>query len=142
MNDTTAVAVGENVVSIYKIKEYPSLSKEISIGSVIQRVFFSDKYIGLVLNNSDSGDIYKLVVYDLSGNQVCETTFNTEYDKIKFDGNSIIMNNASTLTLLNLKGKTLTNQTVDLPIDAVLSTGTRGSYIMVNSKYVQNIRLR
>ena len=32
INDTMAVAVGENVVSIYKIKEYPSLEHTIKIG--------------------------------------------------------------------------------------------------------------
>lgn len=137
-----AVAVGENVVSIYKIKEYPTLSKEINIDEEIERVFFSDSYIGLVLKNSDSGDLYRLVVYDLSGSEVCETTFNSQYDSIKFDGKSIIMNNATTLTLLNLKGKTLTNQTFDLPLESVLPTGSRGSYILVNSRYIQSIRMK
>ena len=85
VNDTTAVAVGENVVSIYNIKEYPSLSKEINIENSIENVFWSSKYIGLILDNSETGDLYKLVVYDLSGNKVTEKTFSTQYDEIKFD---------------------------------------------------------
>ena len=48
VNDTTAVAVGENVVSIYKIKEYPSLEHTINIDNEIQKIFCSDQYIGLV----------------------------------------------------------------------------------------------
>jgi nitrogen fixation-related uncharacterized protein len=142
LNKTTAVAVGENVVSIYKIKEYPSLSKEISVDSKIQRVLFSDKYIGLVLDNSESGELYKLVVYNLSGGRVCESTFSMQYDDIKFDGNSVILNNSSTLTLMNLKGKNLTNQTVDMPIDEILPNGGRGRYLMVNKKYIQDIKLK
>ena len=105
LNSTTAVAVGEDVLSIYHIKEYPSLTKEIRIDSEIERVFFGNGYIGIVLKNSDSGDIYKLVVYDTSAKEVCETTFNTQYDTIQFDGKSVLMSNASTCSVMNLKGK-------------------------------------
>lgn len=141
LNSTTAVAVGEDVLSIYHIKEYPSLSKEITIDSEIERVFFNSSYIGIVVKNSESGDIYKLSVYDTSAKEVCKTTFNTQYDTIRFDGKSVIMSNTSTFTLMNLKGKILTNQNFDLPIESVLPTGNRGRYVMVNAKYIQNIRL-
>ena len=43
---------------------------------------------------------------------------------------------------MNLKGKMLTTQNFDLPIESVLPMGTRGRYIMVNSKYIQDIRLQ
>ncbi|RGS28471.1 hypothetical protein DWY02_12080 [Eubacterium sp. AF22-9] len=58
IDDTQAVAVGENVVSIYKIKEYPSLEHTIEINNEIEKIFYSDKYIGMILDNSDSGDPY------------------------------------------------------------------------------------
>ena len=58
IDENTVAAVGEDVVSIYSIKEYPKLVKEINIDNEIDRVLFGDKYIGLVLKNSESGDIY------------------------------------------------------------------------------------
>lgn len=142
VNDTTAVAVGENVVSIYNIKEYPSLSKEINIENSIENVFWSSKYIGLILDNSETGDLYKLVVYDLSGNKVTEKTFSTQYDEIKFDSDSILMCSSNVWSVMNMNGKVLTTQTVELPIDTVLTTGSRGSYVLINSKYIQNIRMK
>ena len=142
VNDTTAVAVGENVVSIYNIKEYPSLSKEINIENSIENVFWSSKYIGLILDNSETGDLYKLVVYDLSGNKVTEKTFSTQYDKIKFDSDSILLCSSNVWSVMNMNGKVLTTQTVELPIDTVLTTGSRGSYVLINSKYIQNIRMK
>lgn len=142
VNEKCAVAIGENIVSIYKIKEYPSITKEIKIESEIDRVFLSDRYIGLVLKNADSGDIYKLVVYDLSGNKLCEATFNTEYNRIMFDEKSIVMYNDTTFTLMNLKGKVQYNQTFSLPIQEVLSLNSKGNYILVSSKYIQEIKLK
>lgn len=142
INKNIAVAVGENVVSIYSIKEYPKLAKEIEISSEIERVFFGSSYIGLVLNNSDSGDIYRLVLYNLSGDKVCETTFNTQYDDIQIDGKSVVMYNSSGFTVMNFKGKVLADIKVEMPLENVLTKGTRGSYVLVNSKYIQNIKLK
>lgn len=142
VNDTTAVAVGEDIISIYNIKEYPSLSKEIEIENSIENVFWGSKYVGLVLDNSETGDLYKLVVYDLSGNKVVEKTFSTQYDRIKFDSDSILLCGANVLSVMNMHSKVLTTQTVELPIDTILTTGSRGSYVLINSKYIQNIRLK
>lgn len=63
LSNNIAVAVGEDVISIYRIKEYPSLEKEIHIDNQINRVFFSEDYIGLIVDNSASGELYKLLVY-------------------------------------------------------------------------------
>ena len=94
------------------------------------------------MENKESGDNFKLVVYENSGNKVCETTFNTSYDTIKFDGDSILLYNDKIFTLMNMRGKTLANLEFDLPIENVLSLGARGSYLLVNSTYVQEIRLK
>lgn len=142
IDENTVAAVGEDVVSIYSIKEYPKLVKEINIDNEIDRVLFGDKYIGLVLKNSESGDIYKLCVYNNDLNRVCEYPFSTQYDKMSFDGNSVVMSNSSVISLINLKGKKLADITMTLPIQNVIVLGHRGNYICVNSKYVQNIRLK
>ena len=142
VNDLCAVAIGENILSIYKIKEYPTLIKDIPIDSEIDRVFMSDAYIGLVLKNSAAGDIYKLQVYNINGSLAFETTFNTEYNIIKFDGKSILMYNDTTFTLMNINGKIQLEQTFDLPIKSILSLGSKGNYMLINSKYIQEIKLK
>lgn len=142
LSNNISVAVGENVISIYKIKEYPSLEKEIQIDNTIDRVFFGTDYIGLVLDNSDSGELYKMVVYNFSGSKVCEAEFGTQVDNIQFDGSSVVMNNSTSFSVFNLKGKNVANMSFDMPASKVLPTGTRGEYILINTKYIQNIKLK
>ena len=142
LSNNIAVAVGENVISIYKIKEYPSLEKEIQIDNTIDRVFFGTDYIGLVLDNSDSGELYKMVVYNFSGSKVCEAEFGTQVDNIQYDGSSVVMNNSTSFSVFNLKGKNVANMSFDMPASKVLPTGTRGEYILINTKYIQNIKLK
>ena len=43
---------------------------------------------------------------------------------------------------MNIKGKQLANLRFDLPIEEILSAGSRGNYMVVNSTYVQEIRLK
>lgn len=142
LTNNCAVAIGENVIGIYRIKEFPSLYKMIDIDSTINRVFTSDKYIGLLLENKESGDNYRMLVYDLNGGKVSETTFNTMYETIKFDGDTILMYNSNLFTMKNCKGKTLFEQEMDLPVEDILSTNVKGNYYLVNSTYVQEIHLK
>lgn len=142
MDDKTAVAVGENVISIYKIKEYPKLYKEITVDNEIERVVFSNEYIGVVQKNEDSGDVYKMVVYNSTGGKECQVSFSTQCDRIRIDGRTIVMNNESVFILMNFKGKELARIQTELPIAGLLTTGKRGDYILVSSKYVQFIKLK
>jgi hypothetical protein len=142
VSETRAIAIGENVISIYAIKEYPSLEKEIEIESEIERIFTSDEYIGVVLKGNDSGNAYQLIIYDIEGDVVCQTTINTEYKGIKFDGESVIMYNDRLFTLMNLRGKIQLEQDFDLPVEEVLSLGSKGNYMIINSKYIQEIKLK
>ena len=58
------------------------------------------------------------------------------------DGKTIVMNNDSTLFLMNFKGRKLAEIQTTLPVTEFLTTGKRGSYILVSSKYVQFIKLK
>lgn len=142
LSNNIAVAVGENVISIYKIKEYPSLEKEVPIESNINRVFFSEDYIGVIVDNSEAGELYKMLVYNTSGGKVCEAAFGTQVENIAFDKKSVVMSNSTTLSVYNLSGKNIANMNFDMPVSKVIVTGTRGEYILVNAKYIQNIKLK
>ena len=142
LSNNIAVAVGENVISIYKIKEYPSLEKEISIDSTINRVFFSEDYVGVIVDNSASGELYKMLVYNTSGGKVCEAQFGTQVENIAFDKKSVVMNNSTTLSIYNLSGKNIANMSFDMPAGRVIPIGTRGEYVLISAKYIQNIKLK
>ena len=68
--------------------------------------------------------------------------FGIQYTDMQFDGKSVVMSNASTFVLLNMSGKKLADISFDMPVINVLPTGARGSYTIVNSKYIQSIKLK
>ena len=52
------------------------------------------------------------------------------------------MCNASSFVLMNMRGKQLADISFDMPVIDVLPTGSRGVYTVVNSKYIQSIKLK
>ena len=142
ISNSLAVAVGEDRMAIYKMDEYPSLSKTVMLSGEVQRVFFDETHIGIVSTNNDSADPYKLEVYNTSGSMLFSATYDIAYTQIKFDNNNVVLSDASSFALINLRGKTLTKQSVELPLTNLLYTGSRGKYILVSSKFIQYIKLK
>jgi len=142
INNNLAFAVSENSINLYKVKETPKLEKTINIDEEIQRIFYSSSYIGIVTDNPDSENLYKLIVYNTKGNKVCETGFDTDYNDIQFDNSTIVLSNASSLCLMNIKGRVLANINFDSAISDVVCVGKKGKYVIINSNYIQTISLK
>lgn len=140
MTDKKAIAIGENILSIYSMGEYPKLATEISIDSHIEKVFYNSEYIGIVTVNGEGSDSYLLTVYNLSGKKKFAVPFDTEYSVMKFDDRGVIIYGTNKLTIINMSGHVLFDGPLDMQIEGVLTTGSRGRYILVSSKYIQRIQ--
>lgn len=142
LSTTRAIAIGENIVSIYNMKEYPTLESEIAINNRIEKVFFSSDYIGVVTENTEGNDGYLLTVYNSDGKKKFTYTFDEEYTNIKFDSKSVIMYNNSLFTIINMVGNEMYSAPLDLNIADILPTDSRGRYILIGSKYIQKIQMQ
>lgn len=142
INNTTVVAVSENALTYYHIDEYPKQTKRITLDSEVERTFFDSGYVGLVLKNTNSDDAYRIQVYGPGGGRVLNTTTNTAYDRFVLDGRSVVMYNSSSFAVLNFQGRFITKQSSELPLTALIPTGLRGRYMLINSKYIQKVYLK
>lgn len=142
LTNNKAVAISEKSINIYRIKETPKLYKTIEVDDEILKYFYGKDTIGIVTNNTDSVNAYKLMVYNLSGKKICETEFNTDYDNIQVDNKTIIMNNSQSICVMNFKGKVLANISFDSSISDVVTVGRRDKYIIISSKYIRTIKLK
>ena len=142
INNTTVVAVSENALTYYHIDEYPKQTKRITLDSEVERTFFDSGYVGLVLKNTNSDDAYRIQVYGSGGGRVLNATTNTAYDRFVLDGRSVVMYNSSSFAVLNFQGRFITKQSSELPLTALIPTGLRGRYMLINSKYIQKVYLK
>lgn len=99
----SSVIVGDNSIVLYKGKTAPKKEKEISIGQEIQSVFHSDKYIGLVLLNTEKSG-YELRLYNRFGEQVLNKEISGKYGKVKMAGDEVIMYEGSKCCIVTANG--------------------------------------
>lgn len=142
VNNDTVLAIGEDCVQIFSVKNSPELRKEIVVTDEIRRVFFSDSYVGMIFNNLESSEKYRMEVYNLEGTKLLSYNFDEEYRKFAFSRKCILLYNEKRFMLMNLNGKVQYNGIFDIAVDAIIPTNADASFVMVNTKYIQEIRLR
>lgn len=142
VDNDTVLAIGENIISVYSIKQYPSIKAEMPVEQEIRKVFFSDGYVGIIFNNTEGNDKYLMHIYEISGKKILETTFSEEYHKFLFNDKQIIMYDEKRFTLMNIKGKIRYDGTFDMSVDSIMPSSNASRFMIVNAKYIQEIRLR
>lgn len=104
INDTTAVAVGTSEFDIFTGKQIPELTFQQEVKGEILRTFYSNKYFGMEIRNTESEEAYMVNVYNASGKEVFSKAVSDEYEQIQIWDEYIIMNNESSMVVYNLNG--------------------------------------
>lgn len=141
INNNTFCAFGDNKFSIYSMKQIPELVKEEKISSQIKSVFFSEKYIGYVLNSKDKEDKYEVLLYNLSGKKVLDKKMNFDYNNISLSGDEIIFYSDLYWVIWRVNGKEKLNYTFSNAISYVLPVNNMDKYIIVDSDKLNEVKL-
>lgn len=142
VDNNTVLAIGEKIFTVYSVKQYPEIKAESPIEEEIRKVFFSNAYVGFVFNNSEGPEKYKMQVYDLNGHKMLEHLYNEEYRNYSFSGKRIIMYNEKRFTLMNVNGKVRYSGLFDIAVDSIMPASGEATFLMINAKYIQEIKLR
>lgn len=137
----TAVAVATGKISIYSISQYPKLVVDIVMDRELHGTFVSNRYVGLIFANHESGFPYVLHVYDTKGNKVLEYPLETDYKEYCFVGSNVFMYDDNEARLVSMAGEERFKGTFDIAIDSLIPVTGDDVYVYINSRKVQKIRL-
>ena len=140
MDSVHCFAVGTGQILLYEGKQIPELVSEITVDREIQSVFYSDKYIGLVLEGSQK--TYALQVYNTQGRTEFETEFDLEYQSLKFSGGNILIYNEFECMMLNSAGKIFFEGTFKESVSNLYTLSGSSRYIVMHASKTDQIRLR
>lgn len=141
INNTTAVGVGDNMFSIYSIKQKPKLLHEEKFDEKIEAVFYSSKYIGIVFESTDSSYSQILKVYNKEGEKVFSKALDFRYNDIAFAGDNVVMYDESTCRMYSFTGKERFNYTFDKNIVKLVPVKD-DKYIVVSDNSIEEIELK
>ncbi len=136
------VAAGENILSLYGFKNKPSLREDVKINEEIQKIFYSDQYVGVILKNTNSKFPYRIQVYDLNGNKKMEKEIKLEYDNVSFSGDNVLMYDDMNCQIISFDGVQKFKVTFNGAVNAIIPIdGSRTFLIMTKSK-IQKVKLK
>ena len=139
MNSDTAFAVADNRLMIYSGGEVPETRLERLMDEEIQAVYNSDKYIGLVLFNSDGDSAYVLRVLDTQGEEVVSIPFDFSSigdARILFTEELITIYNEKECLVYNIAGKQKYAGTFEKAVRTMISAGGKFRYVL---SYVDSV---
>lgn len=142
MNNSQAFAVGAGRIIFFEGKERPTNTGNSLIHEKIRSVYYGNGYIGLVFNNTNGEDKYRLDIYQADGKMRASIPFNLEYSEIFFEENQVVIYNASSANIYNMEGLEKFAGDFKEPVNLMLPTNRRGKYTLVTDNAIQTILLR
>lgn len=137
-----AIAIGDNVLTIYKMKEKPTIRKEIKFDKEIQKVFYNEKYVGLIFENSKGDTPYKMEVYSLSGEKIMSKEIEMNLDHVKFAGKNVLMYDDVTCELISLKGVVKFKHVFTKQLDAIVPMESTNTFLLMTKNKIEEISLK
>lgn len=141
IDNNTVIAVAEDRVSFYNISQYPELKEEVIFADELQKITYNEEYIGLLFNNADSVEKYKMMIYNMKGQQTSELFFSEEYRNFEFHKDNLLLYNEKIFTLMSIKGKIKYEDNFDMTIEKIIPMDSGQRFLVFNSKYIQEIKL-
>lgn len=140
INSGAAVALGENTVSFFKVGEYPKLTADVEFEYEINKVFYSDKYVGL--EYIDGSNAHKISVYDTSGGLAATLEAGGKYSQYVFAGDCVMMYGENNLRLVNLKGRVLYEGSFEDGIVELIPVSGENEFICLSPDKLLHIELK
>ena len=141
INNKTAVAVGDNMFTIYQIDEKPSIQYEQEFDGKVETVFYSSQYIGIVFESNDQSYAHVIKVYDKNGKKVYTKSTDFNYSDISFAGENIVMNDEQTCLMYSFQDKERFNKTFETKIVKLVPVSDR-KFIFGSDNEIQEIELK
>lgn len=140
INNNTAVAVGDNMFTIYSVGERPSIAYEEEFTDKIDSVFFSKKCIGLVFRSNDTSYSQVLKVYNEKGKVVFTKALDFKYKDICFVGENVVMYDSSNCRMYSFVGTERFNGDFDMNINMLVPLKA-DKYVVLTDNGIKEIEL-
>lgn len=144
LDDTYSCAFADNSVSFYSTKNAlsPELVKQVSVEEEIKSVFHSDKYVGLIVDNPEGENPYRLDIYKPDGDLAFSRGFQYQYTHADIDGDHVILYNEDSCRVYNMSGRLKFSGTFDFPISKIRNGRFPNTLIVTGPQNMKEIKLQ
>ncbi len=141
LNDTTAYAVGDGRLMIYKGEEQPGIVAEYMYDDEVRSVFAGGGHVALVFNSDTSDAKYRIEVYNSSGARDGVYYFNMDYSDVIFEKEDFVIYNESSCKIITYDGREKYEGNFGKNIRLMIPTENAYRYLLVSEDTLDVIQL-
>ncbi len=141
VNNNTVCAFGDDRFSLYSMEQTPKEIYKETFNSEIKSIFYSNKYVGFVLNSGEDNNKYRILLYDLKGNVILDKKINYNYDNIFISGEEIILYSNLEWIILRANGQEKFHYTFENDISYILPVNNLDKYIIIDNLNMEEVKL-
>lgn len=144
MSNTNACAFSDSGLTFFSTKNLasPSVIKQIPVTEQIKSVMSSDKYAGIIVNNTDSANTYRMDIYKINGDKVFSKEMNYHYQYADIDGDSVILYNEDSCEVYNMSGVRKFAANAELSLSKVRNGRFPNTLFLIGPETMKEIKLK
>lgn len=140
LNQNTVVAVSENIISFFSIKEYPKLIRNVDIEHKIEQIFYSEEKIAYIY--TDDSHKKNLCVYNTEGEILFTSEINDIYTSFEFTHKGIIMYGKDEFRLISDNGKDKYKDRFETEISHIIPLNSNEDYMFITIEKLHKVKLK
>lgn len=144
LTDTYSVAFSDAGIAFFSTKNVlsPELINQIKVEEVIKSVFYSNEYVGIIVENPDGENPSRMDIYRADGSKVFSTSFNYQYKYADIDGDSVILYNEDSCKVYNMSGILKFSGSFDFTVSKIRNGRYPNSLMVAGPQNMKLIKLK
>jgi len=143
MSGNRVAAIGDNSLTIFDAEGTPKIvHEELGLEWQIQSLFFSEDYIGFIVNETNGENNYCIKVFNLNGKQVMDQGFDFAYSRVSFAGRNVALSSTNDFELYSFSGVQRMSYSFDERIVNLVSVDSPSTFIYAMSGSTEIIKLK
>lgn len=124
-----------------RVETEPNAGEPINIEEEIRTICYTDRYVGVITDNMEGGDPYRIRVYGADGTLSLDETFNFQYSGVNIDGDLILLYNDSGCQVFNMRGIQKFTGSFDFTVSQVSAGRFPGTLLITGPQIMKEIKL-
>lgn len=144
LDDIYSFACSDKGLAFFSSKNLtsPELLRQVTVESDILSLFYSDRYVGMILANAEGEHPYRMEVYRSDGELVLKKGFDFPYQHVSVCGEQVLLWNESSFQSYNMSGTQVFSADLEEGIAKVTLGRHPNSYIVVGPQKMREITLQ
>ncbi len=144
LDDIYSFACSDKGLTFFSSKNLtsPELLQQVTVESDILSLFYSDRYVGMVLINTEGEHPYRMEIYRPNGELVLKKGFDFQYQHASICGEQVLLWNEDSFQAYNMSGTEVFGTSFEDGVSKVRAGRHPNSYIVIGPQKMREITLQ